>query len=104
MKLQKCFNFTGEEDFFKGHFPEQAILPGVIQLEIAHHLAEEMVGKTLVLKAAKKVKFMEVIMPREKFEVEVEGLNVEKIVGEGGEVNYCFSKGDKVCSQGTLVY
>lgn len=95
MKSSKCFKFTGEELFFQGHFPEAKILPGVVQLEFAHRLAEETLGKELTLKAVKKMKFVKVIQPTDEIVIELEG---------EGDVAYRVMKGGEVCSSGVLVY
>lgn len=96
VNLQKCFEFTGKELFFQGHFPDAPILPGVMQLQFAHKAAEEMVGHALTLKAVKKMKFVKVIEPSDRISVELEG--------DEGEIGYTIRKGDEVCSSGVLVY
>lgn len=96
VKLQKCFEFTGEELYFQGHFPQAPILPGVMQLQFAHQAAEEMLGRRLTLKAVKKMKFVKVIEPSDRISVELEG--------DEGSVVYTIKKGDEVCSSGVLVY
>lgn len=95
MKSRSCFEFTGEERFFDGHFPGSPILPGFIQLKLAHEMAEEMCGRPLVLKAVKKMKFMKVIEPHQPVSLELEG---------DGEIAYRFFKEDGLCSSGVLVY
>lgn len=35
--------FTGKEDFFKGHFPNMPILPGVIMVELAAQVSSFMI-------------------------------------------------------------
>ena len=96
MKSRSCFEFTGEEEFFQGHFPGAPILPGVIQLELAVKAAQELIGGEKTLKAVKKMKFTGVIQPRQKIELEVEGENLE--------YSYRFLKGEKTCSSGILEF
>lgn len=100
MKLQKCFEFTGKELFFQGHFPEAPILPGVIQLAFAQQVAEEMMGRVLTLSAVKKMKFTKVITPKDRIMVEVEKSDRENVL----EISYRILKGNDVCSSGVLVY
>lgn len=100
MKLRKCFEFTGEELFFQGHFPATPVLPGVMQLEFAHQTAEELMGKALALSSVKKMKFMKVITPKDRIVVEVEKLERSAAL----EIAYCVLKGEEVCSSGVLVY
>lgn len=100
MKLKKCFEFTGEERFFQGHFPEAPILPGVVQLEFAHRLAEELLHASLSLKAVKKMKFVNVVQPKDTIEIEVSS----ERESAPADVSYTIFKGDAVCSSGVLVY
>ena len=36
-KIITKYHVTGEEDFFKGHFPDNPIMPGVILQEASFH-------------------------------------------------------------------
>jgi len=45
-------------EIFKGHFPEKAILPGVVMVEILKRATQNIVGKTLTMKTAKNIKFL----------------------------------------------
>lgn len=96
--MRKCFEFTGEEPFFRGHFPGMPILPGVMQLELAHRAVEELAGHPLILRAAKKVKFVHVIEPHHSIELTVEGDPT------AGDVVYRFTEGEVLCSSGVLAY
>ena len=65
--------FTGEEDFFKGHFPNLPVVPGVLVLEaIAQTGAvyclslEENKGKNVFLVGADNIKWRRSILPKEE--------------------------------------
>lgn len=94
-EVEICFD--GSENFFQGHFPEFPILPGVMQLKLAHDYAEKMLGREIKLHAVKKMKFVHVIRPRDRVMLRLE----EK--GEGS-ILYVFSKGDTICSSGVLAF
>ena len=49
---------------FKGHFPEQPVMPGVCQMQILTEMASEMVGRTLKLQEASGLKFLAMLDPR----------------------------------------
>lgn len=85
--------FDGTEEFFRGHFPDHPILPGVVQLNLA--IEASPINKPL--KAIKKMKFMDIIAPGDEVELKVEA------AGEN-EVKYEFAKGEKACSSGVLSY
>lgn len=69
--------FTGEEWFFQGHFPHNAILPGVIVLETLAQVAAVLISYSLDLKNPERdvylmsmnnVKFRKPIRPNQEVE------------------------------------
>lgn len=96
MKSRKCFEFTGEEAFFDGHFPGAPVLPGVVQLKLAVEAVEEMLGHAVTVRQVKRMKFVKVIEPNTGFEVEVEG--------DERSVVYRFLKEGEICSSGVLEF
>lgn len=59
---------------FKGHFPEQPVLPGVCLLEMLKELLGEWHSKPFRLKSAATIKFIKLVDPRAepvlKFEIQ----------------------------------
>jgi len=78
-------NLTINEPFFQGHFPVQAIMPGVLQIEAMKQLAELAVRPQLdpageldvYMRVIEKVKFRRPNNPGDRVKVEVEILSVE---------------------------
>lgn len=97
MSCEVELSFDGSEHFFQGHFPEFPILPGVMQLKLAHDHAARMLGREIKLRTVKKMKFVHVIRPGDRITLRLE----EK--GDGS-ISYVFSKGDIVCSSGVLSF
>lgn len=50
-------------DIYKGHFPEQPIVPGVCQVQIIKELLEDLVGKKLLMTHGDNIKFTGMIIP-----------------------------------------
>lgn len=48
---------------FKGHFPEKAVLPGVMMCDIIRHLISDKLGFQVQLSFAKNIKFSKMIIP-----------------------------------------
>lgn len=91
------FTFDPEAPYFKGHFPGFAVLPGVVQLGLARHFAEQMLRQKIVLTAVKKMKFTNVIVPGETIHF--------SLVRKGDhELAYDYRKGDRTCSSGILCF
>lgn len=90
--------FSGDEPYFRGHFPAFQILPGVAQLGLACQWAAMLAGDaTRKVKVVKKMKFTHVIRPGDEVRV--------KLARRGdSEVSYEYVKGDESCSSGLLVF
>lgn len=54
---------------FEGHFPNHPVTPGVCTMQIIKELSENHLGKKLMLKTARNVKFMAIINPEENEDV-----------------------------------
>jgi len=48
---------------FKGHFPNNPVMPGVCMMQIIKEITEEVVGATLFMEKCSNVKFMALINP-----------------------------------------
>ena len=76
--------YTGEEDFFKGHFPGLPIVPGVITLESISQCAgaammRNMPGKVPMFLSIEEAKFRGVIKPGDEVFMPMEVLRFAKI-------------------------
>ena len=82
-------NVSINEPFFNGHFPEQPIMPGVLQLEAMAQLAGvlmlrklENTGKLAVLWSIDKVKLRGAVGPGDQLRIEVETLRLKGHTGQ----------------------
>ena len=75
--------FKDNEEFFKGHFPEHPIVPGVILIEmmaqtaaslIAYSIQEETTDKIVYLMNVEKTKFRKPVFPNQKVHADVKAL------------------------------
>lgn len=67
-KLQLIQN----HEIYKGHFPGQAVVPGVVSMQIIKELCETTTGKKLQLEKASNVKFPAPIIPENNPIIEAE--------------------------------
>jgi UDP-3-O-[3-hydroxymyristoyl] N-acetylglucosamine deacetylase/3-hydroxyacyl-[acyl-carrier-protein] dehydratase len=81
-------NVTINEPFFQGHWPEQPIMPGVLQLEAMAQLAGvlllrklENTGKLAVLWSVDKVKLRGAVVPGDQLRIEVDTIRAKPSVG-----------------------
>lgn len=49
---------------FQGHFPDQPVLPGVAMVYLSRFLTEKNLGKSIKLKEAQQIKFLNLVDPR----------------------------------------
>lgn len=52
-----------DHEIYGGHFPDQPVVPGVIQLQIIKEIMEKAIGKKLVLTEMAFSKFLNMIVP-----------------------------------------
>ncbi|MDD4973548.1 MAG: 3-hydroxyacyl-ACP dehydratase FabZ [Bacteriovorax sp.] len=76
-KISTSLHLTGEEDFFKGHFPGNPIMPGVLLQEAlfqsgAALMAKKAGGGLGVVTRVQNAKFKNMVRPGETLEMEVE--------------------------------
>lgn len=73
---QLRFVLYPEHPIFKGHFPEQPVLPGVCMVLIVKNAVRELTGENWFLSEARQVKFLEMIIPHQDevydFHLEIE--------------------------------
>lgn len=75
--IKTVFNVTGDEDFFKGHFPGNPIMPGVLLQEALFQsgaaLMAGMAGGGLgVVTRVQNAKFKNMVRPGDVLDMEVE--------------------------------
>lgn len=96
--------FTEDEFFFKGHFPEYPVVPGVILIETMAQAGgaalsfqktfEE--GSLFFLATVDKVKFRNQVRPNDKVRMEIKNLRVSKKMIKQSGIAYV---GDQVAAE-----
>ena len=99
------------EPCFTGHFPENPVFPGVLQLEAMAQTAGLLLGSRLggngtykqaFFMSADKVKFRQIVQPGDQLRIEVKLLKI-KNNRIGYAEGQCFVK-DKVVSSAELMF
>lgn len=99
-------HIRGDEWFLQGHFPNEPVVPGVIQCEMAAQaccmlLADRLKGKMPLFTGMNKVKFKAVVKPNDTIRFECR-LVKEKAVFYFAEVKGFV--GEKLCLEGELSF
>lgn len=108
VKVKGFKNLTINEEFFQGHFPEEPVMPGVLQVEALAQLGacailskEEFKGKTAYFAGINKIRFKRKVIPGDKLDLEVEITKIKGSIGIGkglASVN-----GEKAC-EGEILF
>ena len=84
---------TYDESFFKGHFPEEPVMPGVLQIEalaqvgaVAILSLEENKGKTAYFGSINSAKFKRKVVPGDMLKLECEIIKRKGPIGVGKAV------------------
>ena len=79
---------TGKEEFFKGHFPQKPVMPGVLMVEALAQTGGVLMlskpehrGKIAYLASVNEARFRRVVSPGEELRLEVEILKFKSRVG-----------------------
>ena len=99
-KSVKAVKYVAESEYyFKGHFPQEKVMPGVLMIEalaqaggIAILSMEEHKGKLAYLGGVKNAKFRQKVVPGDKLELEVTMDKVRSKAGTGSATAYVNGK------------
>lgn len=62
-QLQAIVTIDPNHKIFEGHFPGQPVVPGVCMLQMIKELAERQLDKSLLLREASQIKYLNVLIP-----------------------------------------
>lgn len=83
-------------EYFKGHFPEQAVLPGVTQLDWAVRLGCQHFGYCEAVANIEVLKFQHLILPGQEVTLSISN-NAAK-----GKLSFAYSDGDNRYASGRI--
>lgn len=69
---------NNKHDIFKGHFPNNPVMPGVCMIQIIKEITESVIGKKLFMEKCSNIKFLAIINPDKTSELTLE-LQITKI-------------------------
>lgn len=103
-----CKNVSGNEDYFKGHFPGNPVMPGVLIVEslaqtgaVAILSMEENKGKNALFGGINNMKFKKMVVPGDKLKLEVKIIKRKGPIGIGEAIA---TVNDKIVAKGELTF
>ena len=103
-------NISGNEPFFAGHFPDFAIMPGVLIVEALAQASIILFKKSfdteqnkdkVFLLASANVRFSKPVFPGDQLTLEID---IEKVISTAAIVKGVAKVGDKVVAKATLSF
>jgi 3-hydroxyacyl-[acyl-carrier-protein] dehydratase len=103
-------NVSGNEPFFVGHFPDFAIMPGVLIVEALAQAAIILFKKSfdteqnkdkVFLLASANIRFSKPVFPGDQLTLEID---IEKVISSAAIVKGVAKVGDKVVTKATLSF
>ena len=67
-----------DHEIFKGHFPNNPVMPGVCMIQIIKEITEEVTKKSLFISVLSNIKFMALINPEENPILKIETIITEE--------------------------
>ena len=103
---RKCVSYN--EPYFQGHFPKEAVMPGVLIIEALAQVGavvclccEEFKGKTVYFGGIQDAKFRRKVVPGDVLKLEVDLVKCKGPIGVAKAVAYVK---EDVCTQATLTF
>lgn len=97
-RIELELEVPADNPWFDGHFPQFAILPGVVQIGWAAHFATSLCGLGPGISGMEHIKFKRPILPGAHLILSLKPETAES------RIRYEFREGDETSSSGTLLY
>jgi 3-hydroxymyristoyl/3-hydroxydecanoyl-(acyl carrier protein) dehydratase len=95
-EVQLTLHVHRELRWFEGHFPQVALLPGVVQITWVVEFARQYFSLPAQFRSMSNMKFMRFIMPDTQIVLWL------RYVADKGELSFEYREGQKVCASGRV--
>lgn len=96
--IEAQINISDDLPYFKGHFEDLAILPGIIQVLWAERISRQHFNITGFSSGMQKIKFKSVVFPGASLRL------ILKIVDDGSRIHFTYYSDEKIHAEGYLMF
>lgn len=82
---------------FSGHFPRTPVLPGVVQIDWAQHLARQVMALPPSFAGMEVLKFQQLVRPGDRLQLSL------RFDADKGKLYFAFRNGEAACSSGRIL-
>jgi 3-hydroxymyristoyl/3-hydroxydecanoyl-(acyl carrier protein) dehydratase len=100
METEKEWKLADSEDVFQGHFPGNAILPGVLIISFANQTLAQHLGEDLYVSNIIKQKFLKPVIPNCALNISILGHKKTEL---GYKVSYIATIDKATVAKGTII-
>lgn len=101
--INATIKLNPNHEVYKGHFPEQAVVPGVIQLQIVKEIMENHFEKKLFMGSISQVKYLIPITPVENPELSI-AITLKNDETENTKTNILISHNETVFTKAKIIF
>jgi len=102
-RINASIRLNPDHEVYEGHFPEQPVVPGVIQLQIVKEILEETLGKQLFMNKVSSAKYLKIITPENSKELQIT-IQYKKTDENEYKVNALIGSGKTVFTKVKVVF
>ena len=102
-EINAIIKLNPNHEVYKGHFPGQAVVPGVIQLQIVKEILENHLEKELFMGSVSQVKYLIPITPEEITELNI-SISYKNNEEENFKTSVLVSFGDAVFTKAKITF
>ncbi len=101
--INAIIKLNPNHEVYKGHFPDQAVVPGVIQLQIVKEILENHLDKKVFMGSVPQVKYLIPITPEEITELSI-SINYKNNEEGNIKTSVLVSFGDAVFTKAKITF
>jgi len=101
-RISASIRLNPDHEVYKGHFPGQPVVPGVIQLQIVKEILEESLGQELHMGKVSSAKYLKIITPEKSGKLQIT-IDYQKTDEDAYKVNAIIGSGETIFTKVKMI-